>query len=215
MTESTLDLIRAWAWLKGLLNLVLLHLGTETDHGRVVLRADLILPRTGEEMSFTDAEVASETGADDVRNVLVVERSNISLVLAWPWHIKVLVSASAHLDTHMEFRIRFGLFELPEEFVCRWGRGEEIRGLRVFSGSHREPNSNLSVGNMLGIVTLWSDWSFRLLILVLTFVGLRVCVRHDPEARRVIEFFAIISARAWYSVNNVLLFQRTSQYGFS
>ena len=57
VTEGTLDLVGAWAWLEGLLYLVLLHFCAETNLCTTDGWAGFVFSRTREEVGLTDTEI--------------------------------------------------------------------------------------------------------------------------------------------------------------
>lgn len=57
MTEGALELVRAWARFKSLLQLILFHLGAEANLSTVVLAASVIFTWAWEEISLANAKI--------------------------------------------------------------------------------------------------------------------------------------------------------------
>jgi hypothetical protein len=125
MTKGALKLIRAWAWLEGLLELVLLHLSSETNLRAIMLSSSVVFTGTREEISLAYTKVASDACTNNMRNILIIDGSDVSLVFTGAWLIKVFISSATNLYTHMELGVCFGLFKLTSELIMSGRRCEK------------------------------------------------------------------------------------------
>jgi len=158
VSDCICDLIRPWAWLESLLKLVLLHLCAEADCRSVDASTGFVLSRSREQVSLADPKVSSETCADYMSHVDVVERSDICLVLAWSWHVEVFVPTAPDLDSHVELRVRLRLLKLPHQIVGRRRRRKEARRLDIIACPRSNLDGLLSVRRIDRVVALGSHW---------------------------------------------------------
>ncbi len=210
MTDCVMSLVRTWARLEGFLDLVLLHLCAKADSRAIYTGAGLILSRTREEVSFTNAQIRAQTSANDVGHVSIIKWSHIGLVLTWPWHVKVLVGAATDLDSHVELGVDLGLFELAIQLVGGGGGRVEARRLRILSCAGSNLDVLLSVSRVDRVIALRPD---RLSLLPAPHI-LRsldpalIGVRDDAESRQVRPVLRIVRPRPWHSALILILCDR-------
>ena len=133
VTKGALELVGAWTWLESFLKFVLFHFSSETYLSTIMFAASLVFSWAWEEISLANTKVRADAGTNDMSHILIVNRSNISLILARAWLVEVFISSASHFDAHMELGLCFCFLKLALNVIERWVRGKEARWLRLFS----------------------------------------------------------------------------------
>jgi len=121
----------------------------------------------------------------------VVQRNDISFVLAWPRHVQILVGPSLRPNAHVELRLFSAVLEVSFDCVVV-GSGSKELLLQIITSPSSELGALVDPSWVLWLVALRphrisNDTPFFILVISDLFL-----LRDYPEARERVEFLRVV-----------------------
>lgn len=120
-----------------------------------------------------------------MREILIVNRRLICLVLTGPWHVEVLVALASNLYAHVELRVYLGLLKVPSNFIGSGCGGEEVRPHLLPTKTITNLDTVLDEGGMVRVVPLGANRLRSFALIQILVVSFSIGVRYDTETWKV------------------------------